>query len=134
MTKVRKNIHLNLSGAQLFARGFMVVPRGKQIQGRMAQDNPRISPQELQALSIELSAIMNELGQADLDAAFRRGDFATPPPARQWPSDVFKADEDHCVVFQSLALVNRHRFDGIDTFETRQGLGPIWSIRPVSRQ
>ena len=90
MTALVKNIHQQLSVHQLHA-AVSLTPRGKEIQSRLAK-RPSISMAEVQALGSELSGLINELGQADLDAAFRRGDFSTDPPGRTWPPDVFTTD------------------------------------------
>ena len=87
---MRKNIHQQLSVPQLHA-AVSLTPRGKVIQSRLGK-RPTISMAEVQALSSELSGLISELGQADLDAAFARGDFWTEPPGRTWPSTPFTAD------------------------------------------
>ena len=87
---MKKNIHRQLSVHQLHA-AVSLTPRGGEIQSRLAK-RPSISMAEVQTLTVELSGLINELGKADLDAAFRRGDFWTQPPGRTWPSTPFTAD------------------------------------------
>ena len=100
MAKVSKDIHQQLSVHQLHA-AVSLTPRGKEIQRRLAK-RPTISMTEVQALSSELSGLISELGQADLDAALARGDFWTEPPARQWPSTVFKGEGFSTIMSDAL--------------------------------
>ena len=62
MAKVSKNIHQQLSVHQLNAE-VSDTPRGKEIQRRLRK-RPTISQAEVQALTSELSSLIDEAGRA----------------------------------------------------------------------
>ena len=102
MIKLSKNIFESRSYLQWLSRESRS-GRGKEIMDRLAAN---LSPPsaETNRLQQELNGIVSAAAQADLDAAFQRGDFWTDPPGRTWPSTVFTAGEATFGKIMSKAL------------------------------
>ena len=96
MTTIQKNVYHGRSADQYVAEIYMTTPRGREIQRGLAK-RPSLPPEEVQALMSELSGLASAAGQADAQRALDAGLFWEDPGPSQWPSTVFKADEDSAV-------------------------------------